>query len=136
MVLCEPHSCLHCWECPACSADTYYYCHVYFLSICTTTLGMERVITLRELRDTGSLPGDFAAQHPQVLTLHVNAASAAGPLSCTAGTTVLEAVALQAAQLVSWLMAADAADRPTARQVREPSDINPIYMHHHIHQHL
>jgi hypothetical protein len=79
---------------------------------------MERVITLRELRDTGRLPGDFAAQHPQVLFLHVNAAAAAGPLSCTAVTTVLEAVAVQAAQLISWLMAADAPNRPTARQVR------------------
>lgn len=29
--------------------------------------GMERVITLRELRDAGAPPPDFAAQHPQVL---------------------------------------------------------------------
>lgn len=28
--------------------------------------GMERVITLRELRDTGSLPPDFTERHPQV----------------------------------------------------------------------
>lgn len=27
--------------------------------------GMERVITLRELRDSGTSPADFAAQHPQ-----------------------------------------------------------------------
>ena len=87
----------------------------------SNTSGMERVITLRELRDTGRLPGDFAAQHPQVLLC---GSAPARLRRCSRMPCVLHStcncallIRLQVARLVSWLMAADAADRPTARQV-------------------
>ena len=52
-----------------------------------------------------------------VLPLHVCAAAVERPVCCTACADYGEFMFVQAAQLVSWLMAADAADRPTARQV-------------------